>query len=240
MNDTLRSQFSVGKACEELWEVNKILSFAAADFLTAREFKPYEALPKGEAARGVVIIDGLWATQVFRDPGALEKIVEVCERKRQVYQESLQELGGLSIEKDPDKIKIWEIAKGMLEPLLSTEVSTKKQFLSFASKFLHWHAPEHLPIVDSHARAAIRRLQNDSGELPDGSLSPETPASVSGKISDYAQWIRFYGKLIRELTQEDRESLKSTDREFLPPQFRREYSLLRVLDKVFWYRGKGG
>jgi hypothetical protein len=227
----LRVHFNVNQACEEIRHLNDVL-FAANDFLVAREFTPYEVIPPGEAARAVLIVDGLWATQLFRDRGALERMRERYERSLEDYRPVLQRLRGISLADNP--CEVYREARILLQTLLEPTEPGGRQHYSFASKLFHWHAPEHLPIVDSRARRAINILQKGSGQKRGIVFSSTFDETY---VEEYGRWIRFYSQLIRSLTPDDCQRLVTTDCESLPIQFRRTNSLLRVLDKVFYYRG---
>ena len=57
-------------------------------------------------------------------------------------------------------------------------------------------------------------------------------------VQNYGRWISFYSDLIGALAPAERKRLLAADQESPWPQFRRTNSLLRVLDKVFYWRGK--
>jgi hypothetical protein len=59
MGDTIDAGRFVAAAICDIKAFNGNALYAATDYVTGQQFSPYEPLPVGEAARGVVIIDGL-------------------------------------------------------------------------------------------------------------------------------------------------------------------------------------
>jgi len=73
------------RACAELGYLNGQAVFAASDFLVAREFEPYEPLPPGKAVCAMLTLDGLWATQLFRERRGLERMLRSYEQHAASY-----------------------------------------------------------------------------------------------------------------------------------------------------------
>jgi len=234
MEDRLRSEFDVDRACAELGYLNGQAVFAASDFLVAREFVPYEPLPPGKAVCAMLILDGLWATQLFREPGGLERMLQLYGQHATSCGDALRRLHQFTLEDHPERVS--EVAAELLGTLL-VPAEGGRQHYSFAAKFFHWHAPQHLPIVDSRARRAINMLQKACSQHRGVVLASTAEMWGETYVEEYGRWIAFYSSLIRALTKVDRERLLATDRESLPPDFSITNSLLRVLDKVFWHRG---
>ena len=167
------------------------------------------------------------------------------EQNRSDYGGCLDRLRPLSLETEEDRDAIFKIASDMLRTLLG---ASGRLNYSFATKLFHWHAPDHLPIVDSRAGKAIddlrRKCGTDRERLKPDFSDANDASKIERRLSNYRLWIDFYSDLIRALKRRgddrllldaDRESLKS-----LAPEFYMENTLLRVLDKVFWHGGKGG
>jgi hypothetical protein len=236
-DELLLQKFDVNRACADVHEFNnnKKLGYAlaASDYLVAREFQPYAALTPDKALCAMLLLDSLWGTQVSRydragDIDTLQTLQRLYEKNLGLYQECLSQLRGVKLESDPDAV--CRIASNLFRPLVN-EGETHKKHHSFVSKFLHWHAPEHLPIADSRALRSISSLQRKLGERQ--RVAPPTTASL------YHRWIKFYGSLIGALSRSDGASrLEQQDRESLPAEFARSNSLLRILDKVFYMRGE--
>ncbi len=232
----LRRCFDVSRACEELCSLNQASLFAAADFMVARQFDSYRALPADEVTSAFMLLDRTWATRLGLDPGAVETLASRYVANRARYNECFRGLQKTSIEERPDLVH--ETAAVLLETLLDPAGGgTVKQHYSFASKVFHWHAREHLPIVDSRARQAINGLQRQCGVRRGQVLASTAEMQGETYIQEYHRWVAFYSRLLRALRPEDRQLLLEADRESLPSRFRMENTLLRVLDKVFYYRG---
>jgi len=234
MSGRLRNEFDVVRACGEIRELNGNALFAASDFIVAKQFTPYEVMPYGAAAGGIVIIDGLWATQLFRERGGPERMLRLYEENASLCREELGRLRKLRLTDQPDGVH--QVAKGILGTLLDPEQPGRKHY-SFATKLFHWHAPEHLPIVDARARKAINMLQKACGKRQGVVLADTAEMGGESYLDEYGRWVHFYSELLNELTPGDQEQLLAADRESLPRHFFVENPLLRVLDKVFYHRG---
>jgi len=234
MNDALIGQFNVDRACKELERFNSSLSFVASDFLVANEFVEYEymVLPEPKAVRAIVMLDGLWAAGLSRQGGELERMIQLYKQKQnmEVCQDCLRRLQRLSLEKEADAVG--EVAEEILDTLLNPGKPGQRRNYVFAMKLFHWHAPDHLPIIDSKAGKYINglfRLGHDQSVWED---------DKNKWRSATRNLIRFYSEIVRALAPE-KEQLKTTDWDSLPEGFRRHNSLLRILDKIFWLRGGG-
>jgi len=227
-------KFRMADAVKCIESFNRDYIYAATDSLTARHFRSYQVLPTDEAAYAVALIDGLWATGLRYVPGAGEIMLRLYEKHKDVCQRKLEELKAVRLADDPERV--FDLASSMLEAFVGESVSGPKQY-SFASKFFHWHAPQHLPIVDSNARRAIRALQEESSAY-DNMIRKDTSLARGTPIRDYWRWVLFYSDLIRELSERGQDRvLLEADRRSLAGEFRLENTLLRVLDKVFYVRG---
>lgn len=222
----------VAEAICEIRRFNSNALHAATDYVTGQQFTPYQPLPIGEAARGIVVIDGLWQTQVFREKKGQARMLRLYEQNLGVYRDRLDQLRRIELEAEPEAVS--EAAAQIMETLLEDASGGKKHY-SFATKLFHWHAPHHLPIVDSRACKAIQELQREWDERRDmWVLRVGTEWA-----KDYPRWIEFYTRLLRKLPQSEQDQLLAADRASLPSQFQfaRPNTLLRVLDKAFYQRG---
>ena len=86
--------------------------------------------------------------------------------------------------------------------------------------------------MDSRAWASIVRLPKPN---PLAERAKKGEATYEGQ---YKRWIHFYSSLIARLPKEERERLIQEDLNSQPEPLRFNNTLLRVLDKVFyWYGG---
>lgn len=183
------------------------------------------------AAGGIHVLDRLWSTQLRFDRKAEAQLCTAYVQQRHHLSDLLRVLEGMRLEEDASRV--YEVSAAVLETFLG---ATTKAHYSFATKLLHWHAREHLPIMDSNARKAIRDLGRRSELPPD--LIPLSAPARDQYCRDYGAWIRFYAELIKALRPKDRDALVSADTQSQPREFAVGNSLLRVLDKVFFLRGK--
>jgi len=236
MEQPLRDHFGVAAACEDIRRFNKSVTYPASDYLVGNAFAPYEALPRGQSLCGMILVNSLWNTSLRWHPDDCEVLSEEYEHHREeLYQQTLERIRPLRLHEEPDRV--WELGAAMLRPLLESD-RVKTRHYSFATKFLHWHAPRHLPIMDSRTRKAIHSLQEEWGETEGLIRSDLANVPAESYVKEYRDWVRFYGRLLRCLTPDDRERLKATDADSLPKPFHRDDTLLRILDKVFYIRGR--
>ncbi|KAA0217202.1 MAG: hypothetical protein EDM82_00060 [Cyanobacteria bacterium CYA] len=212
---------------------NASIEFRAADRLLHQHFSSAEAaLDATSIAERVVLLDGVWATQMFRRPGQVSRVIEKLTERAGVVRAALRSLGPESLEARPTDII--EAARICLPITMgAVDASPAGGPYSFASKFLHWSTRCHFPIMDSRARSAINRMQRTCG------IRPRVP-SASGDLhwtQDYPRWVFFYSELIGNLSPRQRERLLTADLETQPEPVPCANSLLRVLDKVFYTLG---
>ena len=221
-------------AADAIRSVNADVTFLAAERLMHQHFQSVgHALDPNRVAERLVLLDGLWSTQLFRERGAASRIVRNLEANANRMIDRVCGLPANALQENPEQVV--QAARELLPIILDApgDHGKHKQFYSFASKFLHWTSRKHFPIMDSLARVAISRLQRLHG-------FQNRIASEMGdldKLDDYQRWIEFYSGLIRSLTSEQREHLLTIDRESQRPSYRCQNTLLRVLDKVFYMLG---
>jgi len=223
----------VTRACADIRKFNADSTYRASDWMVGQAFAAYEALPEGQAVCAMMLVDSLWNTSLLRfNPEDFDALFEVYEQHRALYAQTLVRIYPLTLEREPDRV--WEHAATMLRPLLESD-RTEKRHYSFATKLLHWHAPEHLPIMDSFARKGIHSMQKECGQT-ECLIRSDVP--VGSEVEEYRDWVRFYGWLLSRLTHEERKRLKEEDADSLPKPLHRDNTLLRILDKVFYIRGR--
>lgn len=187
------------------------------------------ALNPASMSEPVVLLNGVWATQMFRRPGLAERVIERLVGGSARLLEICRSLDADALETSPADVV--EVAREAMPIAMGHEGgATTGGPYSFASKFLHWTTRRHFPIVDSRARGAISVLQRRHGLRP---LIPKATGDLPWP-EDYPRWIAFYSDLIRSLAPGARKRLLDVDRDSQPEQDRQENSLLRVLDKVFY------
>lgn len=224
--------FDLDAAVTNVREFNKSHALVAADYLMHQCC--VGVTPSSEpskAAIKVVLVDGLWATQLFRDEGATDAISEALARPCHTLWSTISALGSADLEADPDTV--YQAAKPVLR-LILRRAGTSKQHYSFATKLLHWSTRQHFPIVDQNARKAINRFQRDQG---DGRGRVLAPGFDENYVEEYRRWTRFYSILLTSLDDMASARLLHADKESLPGPVKIENTLLRVLDKHFYVRG---
>ncbi len=217
---------------EAIRRFNGYSPLPAADRLVARHFpSPGAALEPATIAERVVLIDGVWATQMFWKAGTMPRVIARLEEHAAGMLPVLAGLAEDALEHHPEQIV--EAANRLMPVILDAwEGAGGPRPYSFASKFLHWTTRRHFPIVDGRARSAIRRFQLERG------LGPPVNAE-GGDLAEYPRWIGFYSALIRSLSPRDRERLRAADEGSQSGAGRQPSTLLRLLDKVFYTMGSG-
>lgn len=227
--------FGIPDAVEAIRAYNQNESLQAADFLLHTSFSsPSAALDPSTMVMRIVLLDGLWATQLFREQGAAQGISRSLAATAASMLDAIYGLAPDELEVNPGRVH--EAASQLLPTILHHSNDGKRHRLnySFASKFLHWTSPRHFPIMDSKARKTINRLQRARGE------KNRVPAMATGScVDDYGRWLWFYSDAIRSLSDQDRSALIEADQASLLPAYRVENTLLRILDKGFYTRGGG-
>jgi hypothetical protein len=206
----------------------------ATDYLTRPQFEQPIAAERIPAM--VVVIDGLWGTQLFRDRGVREKIALNLKNNWQGICETMKSLSENDLRETPQKV--YEAAKNVF-PFILGQGQEHKQHYSFTTKFFHWCTRNHFPIVDSRTRKSINRVQRDQGLIRGLVLTPQEMDRLS-YIEEYERWVYFYSDLLNSLSNDhcnrilyaDRESQQNTNSALAI-----ENTVLRVLDKKFYQDG---
>jgi hypothetical protein len=221
-----------------LKELNASTSFVAAEAILHEHFgDARSSLAEGRAASLVVLVDGLWGTQLFREAGAADRIAERVTRRAALVCSTLDLLDGDDLVQDPSKT--YKAAKALLPILMGERGTGTRQNYSFASKFLHWCSPKHFPIMDAKARTALHRFQRIHAVTKNAVLSSTATMGNLSYLEEYERWIQFYGDLISSLTAHQVGELIDADFRSQPAPLATRNSVLRVLDKHFYFEGGG-
>jgi hypothetical protein len=186
-------------------------------------------------AERVILLDKMWATQMYRRRGHIDKVIRNLRRGEEKIIEACCVLPFDAIEMKPEQIG--KIAKWAMPVALGhVEVVDEPQRpyapYSFATKYLHWITRgQFFPIVDSYARKYVYRLQHECD------MTPRVSAGQCKWPDDYPRWITFYSELLRSVSPGDRERLQRADYDSQPPGHRYPNTLLRILDKAFYWLG---
>ena len=234
----IRYQLDMTAAIAAIKALNNSVAGVAADRLLNFHFPSVEqALAPETVAERVVLLDSLWGTRLFVESGAADLIATNLAKNSARLIATLHNLGPDDLERKPDKV--YRAAKEALPTILDHTPGAKyRQNYSFAAKFFHWCTRRHFPIVDRNARKVINRWQNALRVRP---VVRSDTAAMSGLtyIQEYQRWIDFYGDLIAGLSTAARKRLIRVDFDSQPKHYRVKNSLLRILDKVFYYQGGG-
>ena len=233
----MKRYFDIEKAVRIITDMNKSHAVAAGDWLLHKAFPNLEkALEPKTIAERVVLIDGLWRTNLTKEDGAADRVIKNIVSQRDFLKSQLAGLHTCVLKDNHECV--WEVAKAVLPVVLeqpSDSPSNHRENFSFATKFFHWCTRNHFPIVDNNARRRISELQERMGARK--GIKANSPGKGK-RLDEYRLWIEFYNDLIRSLGPDDHRKLERADYDSLPRQFRFKNSLLRILDKYFWWRGQ--
>jgi len=222
----------IGRAIEVIKEFNNSVTISAPELLIWNLFRDDFNFKRERAACAVVLLDGLWKTQLFRHEEDFDRITNnIAECSRKIVA-NLAQLKKDDLKDYPEKV--YRIAKEVFPIVLGRP--SQRQNYSFTSKFFHWCAREHFPIMDNNARKAINRFQKRHN-LKRGILVPSS-VTDSTYIEDYKRWIYFYSALLNSLSPAQSQALLNADHASQCHDLRVSNTLLRVLDKVFYFVGK--
>ena len=236
-------KLDMGGAIKDIQKFKKRKDWLASDHLVAQDFANLqESLRQGTAVERVVLLDALFGTNLSTELAAINRIADNLEENRDELEKRLGELGPNDLEEHPGLVI--RAASQAIPLILERPEKTQKHHYSFATKFLHWSARVHFPVVDSKARTSVNRFQRSPKFASKVGNEDRVCASlpvVEKRAEDYGKWARFYSNLLnnlspddkRRLAEEDERSQKNTGSGFFVKN-----SLLRILDKVFYMRGK--
>lgn len=218
-------------AIQNIQEFNNHAESAANDRLTHRIFS--DRTPNGPTVgERVVLLDKLWCTQMFWQADHAVKVIQSLREGEPRILDAVQALGPDTLETQPFVVidlALWAMPIVLGHDPENPARNTYAPY-SFASKYLHWTAPHLFPITDNRARERVNRLQRQHEILP------RVPNSNNyGWHDDYPRWIHFYSKLIASLSEAERKKIINADRTSQPVGERCENTLLRILDKAFYW-----
>jgi len=224
--------FPIEEAKSIIGSVNEDTAFLASDFLVYTQAKKLtNSLNEKDMTLQVLLIDGLWATQLFREKGGVQSIIGRINNDIDKIQNTISNLSENDLSKNPDKV--YKAAEEIFPIILE---SGKRQHYSFTSKFFHWCTCNHFPIVDSRARKSINSFQRKH-KLTHDLVLKDTAAMGMTYLEEYRRWVYFYSDLLNSLSEKDNILLRKIDIETqrnTNPEFLCEHSILRILDKVFY------
>ncbi|MCB9840499.1 MAG: hypothetical protein H6809_02465 [Phycisphaeraceae bacterium] len=223
-------QLNIAEAISAIRQCNASAEFRAAERLMHAQFHAPDSTDAESIAERVVLLDRLWATQMFWHRGLIDRVIDSLHIHAPRLLDTIRALPPDALEDSPDLILD---AARVAMPIALARTSPQEPGgpYSFATKYLHWMTRLHFPIMDGRARLAINNLQRQSGH------KPRIPTSSLDWFDDYPRWIAFYSDLTRSIAQSQREQLIEIDTESQPSPGRCRNSLLRVLDKVFYTLG---
>lgn len=215
----------------------------ATDYLTHSQF---EHINDPQVMPAIVaVINGLWGTLILEN--RLTIISRSLQANWQGIQNSLNRLHGLRTlyqGASPAEIgEILDVARLVFPYILAPpNLPPIPVNYVFATKFFHWCAREYFPITDNRrSRPAINGFQIRNAVPAADIVPPNPPAPGDGLgpyVDDYRRWITFYRNLfatnanmLPKLWVHDR--LTQPNR-----RLRVENTLLRILDKYFYIRGR--
>jgi len=231
---SIRYQIDLDRASRAITSFNASPCMQAAEHLIARSFcTPERALSPHSVHANVALLDSLWRTQLFREPGSDDRIAINLASRSDALLMSLAVLLPDDLLENPDRV--YDIARVVLPAILNCAGESGqvyRQNYSFATKIFHWCTRHHFPIVDSRVRRSINTIQRQ--HLAPNHVYRDTTAMTLSYIDEYERWIIFYSDCIRSLGMMERERLVQVDCDSQLPHYRVRNSLLRVLDKVFY------
>ena len=199
-----------------------------------RIFNGGEELTEQNLPLRLCAVNGLWGANVSP------------EHMHQIFEKLIGNL--VSVNATIAQVRDFDYLNDDVEPLLNAvprtfsvvyEAVPNHHPAVFAAKFFHWCAPRAFPIIDSNARRAIREFQEINGWQEGQMLPPENGGALNPE--HYKNLIRFYKKFIVEMVNEhngDIEDLIQHDCVTQPAGFQCRNTILRVLDKYFWMKGR--
>lgn len=235
-----RPRYSIDllEAIESIRFLNRSITFVARDYLLNRYFGDLDWFDCKESVfLNVVLIDGLYATNLRNDPGAAEIIAKSLANNAKNIGKILSKLAVDDLRSNPKNIS--EAAKKLFPSILQPKGNNIKEHFVFATKFFHWCARNQFPIYDSRSSKRADGIQENSSSVPEGMSVGDKELEEEEWLDFYEVWIWFYDDLLRSLTKAQSEKLLKADFDSQNNIYRIENSLLRVLDKVLYHQGGG-
>jgi len=229
----------VDRAIESIRNFNSGEPFLACDYSLKEYFRDdFKEIKPDSLSILVVLVDGLWGTQLFRDPRVTEMMVSELKDHWPKVCKVLSDLGENDLKENPEKA--YKAAREIF-PIILNNNEGHQQHYSFTTKFFHWCTNGHFPIVDSRTRQSINRLQREHGISRGLVLSSTAEMGNRTYLDEYGRWVYFYSDLLRSLSKEDCEKLLAEDEKSqneTNPSLTIKNTLLRVLDKIFYQEGR--
>jgi len=232
-------KFNMAEAIDSIRKFNSSEPLLAGDYLLKEHFPDsFMEINPNNLPVVIVLLDGLWGTQLFRDHGVIETMLS---NLRQQWPTICNVLGGLgenALAKEPKKV--YEAATRIFPIILNKNLGHKQHY-SFTTKFFHWCTRNHFPIVDSRARKSINGIQRNNG-IKRG-LVRKTTEEMGGLtyIDEYKRWVDFYSDLLNSLSSPECDNLLAIDtqsQENSNSALGIRNTLVRVLDKIFYQTGR--
>ena len=216
--------------------VNVSATMCASDRAIRRLFSVTSDLLNADCvSERVAVLDGLWGTRLYMESGSADQIAACIGKSGKNIAALISGLVPDALENSPEDV--YGVAKKILPHILNHTEKCRENY-SFATKFFHWCTRFHFPIVDSRARLAINALQTQLKVRPRIRKSTVAMGDLT-YIEEYQRWIHFYSDLIAGLTIDQRKMLVDADRDSQNSVDKMDNSLLRILDKVFYFKGGG-
>ena len=213
-------------------------AFCAADNAVAACFQRLRSSGSaGDIASCVVVLDGVFGTQLFRDAGAAERIIRSLKDQWAQVSDAIRSLDAVELGTSPETV--YEAATRVFPTVLGAPLirpGKSMQHYSFCSKFFHWLTERHFPMVDSNARSSINAFQRRQGIVKGRVMASTAEMWGETYLEEYHRWITFYSELVRGLSPQEQERLTRADFDNQYPALRVRHSLLRTLDLVFYAR----
>jgi hypothetical protein len=183
------------QAAEAIRQFNRDPANLAADWLVSQCFPPLEKSRDPETiAERVVIIDGLWQTQLYRKPDVRTAIIRSLSgnwAKIWGALRTLQAEGDLLCSRNA----VLDAARGLLGYVVRPEGAKKESYeFVFATKFFHWCTREHFPIIDLNARRGLRRIQVSCGVPKHCWVDGREGLDGKKQFEQYPMWLELPGE----------------------------------------------
>ncbi|PKL47791.1 MAG: hypothetical protein CVV39_05295 [Planctomycetes bacterium HGW-Planctomycetes-1] len=211
----------------------------AADYSIAKQFGH---ILNGEICHlpgAIVLLDGFFQTGLrFQGYDSIHEIYDNLQQQWVNVQASLGNLQQLpmAIQEQDERIRLL----GLIPELVRGR--RRVWPYSFATKFFHWCAREHFPIMDSKSRVAIHNFQiTKNVRRRDLLINKGKPKGQGECIEEYKKWINFYNRFFIDNAEDTLEQIEQCDEEAQNGSpFHIQNTLLRVLDKYFYIKGSNG
>jgi len=226
-------EIDIERFINEIRRFNNSEMLLASDYVVKKHFPDnFGQLNPDNLAIQLVLLDGLWGTQLFRDAGAIEEILLALQDNWQIIHNHISQLNENSLTEDPEIM--CEVAENVFTVILNIGGHHRRHY-SFTTKFFHWCTCQHFPIYDKNALSGIITFlqDNQNGNVYGiQEMAPDTWAQT------YCAWVRFYSDLLNYLAADNYDRIlkkedSCTQRNTNPALFV-DNSLLRILDKVFY------